>query len=82
MLTNPYDFYVGVPISYLLTLVGAFSVIVQLHQLIVYRTSQQQQPSAAAQGFITFKQWSNDDGEVHTTILSLLPHFDPESAQH
>ena len=25
--------------------------------------SQQQQPSAAAAGFITFKQWSNDDGE-------------------
>ena len=25
--------------------------------------SQQQQPSAAARGFITFKQWSNDDGE-------------------
>ena len=26
--------------------------------------SQQQQPSAAARAFITFKQWSNDDGEV------------------
>ena len=38
MLTNPpvpYDFWVGVPISRLL--VGAFSVIVQLHRLIDLR---------------------------------------------
>ena len=50
MLTNlpvPYDFCVGVPIiSRILftqkkALVGAFSVIVQLHRLIVYSTSRQ-----------------------------------------
>ena len=35
-----YDFCIGDPISCLLTtLVGAFSMIVQLHRLIVYSTS-------------------------------------------
>ena len=49
MLTNPpvpCDFRVCVPISHLL--VGAFSVIVQLHRLIVYSTTREQRQQPAA----------------------------------